>query len=152
MPISSPGPLSLSITSWPLAPTCNNFTQPEMSSRTCCTESPWQKITCALSNFFSCAAETISLQAGKEAPENNEERSARAAAWLTAEFWPKRCPAGCNSPAALSSALGWVDFIFWYPNRYRLGTPSSNFVCHTHISSYDRVHIRRTRQPDVCQK
>ena len=105
MPISSPGPMSLSIISFPLAPTCNSFTQPEMSSRTCRTESPWQKIACALSNFFSRAAETTSLQAAEEAPENNEERSARAAVWFTGELSPKLCPAGCASLTALSRSL-----------------------------------------------
>src|ERR1700758_4443192 len=111
MPISSPGPMSLSIISFPLAPTCNSFTQPEMSSTTCRTESPWQKIACSLSNFFSRAAETTSLQAAEEAPENNEERSARAALRLKRELWPKLCPAGCTSRAALSSVVGWIDSI-----------------------------------------
>src|SRR4029077_15171055 len=108
MPISSPGPMSLSIISFPLAPTCNSFTQPEMSSRTCRTESPWLKIACSLSNFFSRAAETTSLLAAEEAPENNEERSARAAVRLKRELWPELCPAGCTV-TALSSV--WIDSI-----------------------------------------
>src|SRR4029077_4830969 len=114
MPISSPGPMSLSIISFPLAPTCNSFTQPELSSRTCRTESPWLKIACSLSNFFSRAAETTSLLAAEEAPENNEERSARAAVRLKRELWPELCPAGCTV-TALSSV--WIDSIsnlaFW---------------------------------------
>jgi len=108
MPISSPGPKSLSIISFPLAPTCNSFTQPEMSSTTCRTESPWQKIACSLSNFFSRAAETTSLQAAEEAPENNEERIARVALRLKRELWPELCPAGCTATAVSSV---WMDSI-----------------------------------------
>ena len=51
------------------------------------------------------------MQAAEEAPENNRERSARAALWFTGELWPELCPAGCTSRAALSSVVGWIDSI-----------------------------------------